>query len=110
MTRLSDQVQTITVSTKRTASPVSGQFSDPVAYLTGVKSTPIMPLDEELAERYALMEMYELKQAYIFGALDIVEGDYLVHGSVEYRISAVGEWPYRNGTWLRLILEEDKGV
>lgn len=110
MTRLSEQVATITVNITRNPAFSGSKRGAAVAHLSNVRSTPILPIEEELVERLNLGTMIETKQAYVYGALDIQEGDFLVYGSTTYRIRAVGEWIYKFGTWLRLILEEDKGV
>jgi hypothetical protein len=102
---------TVTASTKRSPAMAGGKVGAPAAYLGGVKCTPLDPVDPELRQRMQLETAHELVQTFVVGALDIITGDILVVGSVEYPIRAVANWAAstRGGdAYLHLILEDLK--
>lgn len=87
----------------------SGKRGGVAANLTGIKCLPLMPIEPEVAETINVDLPYELKETYVDGTLDIVEGDQFIVNSIEYAVRAVGEWPWRGATYLRLFCEEIKG-
>lgn len=103
----------ISCSTKR-ASITGGVRNAPATNLSGLKCTPLDPVDAELAQRAGLSTPIEVWQTFLQGDVDIQNGDILVVGSNEYPIRAV--WNYanwdgldtENDIWLWLILEEIK--
>jgi len=99
---------TVTASTKRVAAPVSGKTTTPAANLTGVKCTPLDPVDAELQKRLGLDTPHELLQTFVEGGLDIREGDYLTVGGVDYPIRACEDWtwPVDALAFRRLVIED----
>lgn len=108
MTGAFDTMATVTCSTKRLPAYSGSKRGDPVANLTGLKCTPLDPLDAELRNLPVLTSPYEALQTFIRRDPDIQEGDRLVVGSAEYTIRAVEDWTWGNDVFLRLILEELK--
>ena len=102
------RLATLTASTKRTPALSSGKRGAPVAYLSGLLCTPLDPVDPETRQRLQLDTPHELKQTFVRGMVDIVEGDLLVVAAVEYPVRAVAEWAAstRGGdAYLHLTLE-----
>lgn len=99
------RLATVTASTRRSPTIVGSKRSGPVINLTGLRCTPIDPLDEELRERLGLQTAHELLQTLVDDAPDVREGDVLVVGSTEYPIRAVADWAWRSSTYRVLILE-----
>ena len=106
------RMATVTASTKRAPAVSGGKRGAPTTNLTGLKVTPLDPVDPELRQRLALDTPHELLQTFVEkvdgSSMDIREGDILVVGTTEYPIRAVAEWVYRNGVYLQLILEDLK--
>lgn len=99
---------TITASTKRAPATSSGKRSAPVTHLTDIRVTPLDPVDAETRQRLALNTPHELLQAFADGGLDIVEGDLLVVGAVEYPVRSAGQWAWRGSEYVHLVIEELK--
>lgn len=53
---------TVTASTKRSPAPVSGKRGTPTTNLTGIRCTPVDPVDPEVAQRLGLNTPHELLQ------------------------------------------------
>lgn len=98
-------VATVTVSTKR-ASYTSGKRSAPAENLTGIKSTPLYPVSPEIRQRMGLDTPHTLVECFIEGDYDILTGDILVSGGVDYPIAALEKWPFNDTYRFRLILED----
>jgi hypothetical protein len=107
MTTTFSRVATVTAGTKR-AAVVSGKRGQPSTYLTGLLCLPLTPVDSEIRQRLQLNTPHEVLQTFIDGAVDVAEGDILVIGSAEYPIKAVGNWSWRNSSYLHLVVEELK--
>ena len=103
----------VSCSTKR-ATISSGKRGAAVANLTGLKCTPLDPVDAELATRAGLSTPLEVWQTFIQGGNDIVAGDILTVASSDYPIRAVWDYSAWDGldtedaVWDWLILEEVK--
>jgi len=99
-----------TASTKRPPALSGGVRGAPETHITSLRCLPLDPVDAELRQRLGIDTPHELLQTCIQGGLDIMAGDMLVVGSVEYPVRAVEEWPWQRGAplTLRLILEELK--
>lgn len=96
-----------TVSTKRVAR-AAGKIGLPATHLSGLKCTPLYPVDPEIKQRMVLDTPHEVKECFIAGAVDILEGDVLVMASVDYPIKAVADWGGILGVFKRLIVEDLK--
>lgn len=109
MTQSFDKLATITITTKRPPAIADGKRGSPQPYITTpLASTPIVPVAPEIANRMNLDTPFELKELYVFSNADIVEGDFLTYDSTDYRVRAVGEWPFLSDTYLHIVVEEDK--
>lgn len=99
---------TKTASTKRPPAPVAGKRGVPETHLTGVKCTPLYPVDPELRERLALESPHTLWQIFVADGTDIVAGDVLVYGGKDYPVKAVApwEWPSSGQAFGAVIVEE----
>ena len=108
MTMAFARAATVTATTKR-ATLSGGTSTGYVTHLSGVKCLPLMSVDPETRNRPELQTFHEVKETFVDGGLDIMEGDKLVIGSVEYPIRAVDEQPWLfGGSYLRLLVEELK--
>jgi len=103
------RLATETASTKRNPAIASGKRGSPATYLTGLRCTPLDPVDPEMRNRLNLDTPYELLQTFVVGAQDILEGDVLTLNGVDYPIRAVAEWPAsrQGGDALRHLILED---
>jgi len=79
-------------STKRSPGKVGGVIGAPEEYLTNLPILPLMPISDEIRQKYEIDSPRETLVTYILGDHDIEEGDILVAGSTEYQILAVGAW------------------
>lgn len=95
----------VTASTKRRSDPRSA----PTTHLSSVAIVPLTPADPKIAFRLGIETPYEMLQTFTEEA-DIQEGDYLVIGSAEYPVKAVGDYPWRptGGKRLVVLVEELK--
>ena len=104
---------TVDCSTKR-ADIVAGKRGAATEELTGLKCTPLDPVDAELSARAGLSTPIEVWQTFIEDDNDIQNGDILVVGNDEYTIRAVWDYSAWDGldnedaVWDWLILEEVK--
>ena len=88
-----DLLAVVACSTKR-AAWAAGKRSTPAANLTGLKCTPLDPVDADTAERAGLDSPIQVFQVFLDGGLDIVEGDWLTIDGTDYPIRAVWDWTY----------------
>ena len=103
------RMMTVSASTKREpVEDVNGIIGDQVVSVGAMTCTPLDPVDPELRKRLALDTPHELLQTFT-EETDILEGDILVVGSVEYPVKSVAEWTeFRGDTFLHLIIEHLK--
>jgi len=99
----------VTASTKRNPPAAGGKVSTPVAYLIGLSILPLMPVTEEIIERYQLKSPRLSYVTFVQGSPDVIQGDILIVSSVDYKIVGVGPWPTDN-SFLELIVEKVVGV
>ncbi len=101
---------TVDCSTKRKPAISGGKSGAAVTNLSSLKCLPIHPLSnaDEFSKTFALETLVNMKETYIQGNPDIVSGDILVVGSVEYPIRVVQSWPFNGDTRTRLVLEDLK--
>ena len=99
----------VTASTKRNPAVASGKVAVPATYLSSQKILPVMPISDEIIERYKLSSPRLSFVTYIQGAPDIVQSDVLVVGSVEYKVIGVEPWP-TDRNFLELVLEKVVGA
>lgn len=102
------RLATVTFSTKRVPAISGGKRGEAVENLTGLKCTPLDPVDPELARKKNLNTSHELLECYVAGTPDIAEGDYLVVGGKAYPIRSCADWKWRNETFVHLIVEDLK--
>lgn len=101
------KMATVSCSTKRAGGFTDGNRSVSASNLTGLKCTPLDPVDPQLQQRMALDTPHLLLQTFIDGNNDIKEGDTLTVSSVDYPIRAVSDWTFPGSTkYLHLILED----
>lgn len=101
-----DALTTATADTQRRATPNATQTTN----LSGIAIMPLMPITAELAYRLGLQTAYELLHT-ITAETDIVEGDVLVVGSVEYPVRRVADWSWpgeTNASRLLVVVEDLK--
>ena len=99
---------TTSANTKRSPEPdVDDKIGEPEPKLLGLSITPLMPVDPEVAAGLPLNSPRESKQTFVEGALDILEGDWLVVAGTDYAIRSVAEWP-GDEAFLHLVVEEIK--
>lgn len=106
---------TVTASTKRNADLGSGRVGAAVTYLASLLITPLWPVDQQTVRAFDLNSPRENKQCYHVPLAgedlpDVVEGDILVVGSVEYPVQHVSEWTDGDVASLYLIVQEVKGT
>lgn len=94
--------------TKRAPVISNGKRGTAVWYLPEFACAPLDPVDPELRQRLALDSPHELKQTFVDGDIDIVEGDILVVGNAEYPIRSCAEWLWRGRVYRHLVVEELK--
>lgn len=98
---------TLTASTKRLAG-TGGQTQEPIANLSGVKCTPVLPLSSDTLMRMKLDAPYLLREMYVGASYDIREGDYLIVGDLDYKIKNTQLWDAFGIAFMQLIVEEQK--
>lgn len=107
-----NKTATIIASTKRPPATSGGRRGPPAAHLVGLHCTPLDPLGEMAPELKLRLQPqntpHELLQTQIQGSPDIIEGDVLVVGDVEYPIRAVDDWTWKGSRFVRLIVEQLK--
>jgi hypothetical protein len=92
------KLATVTATTNRLANLGADgkRAAGGAEYLTGLKCTPLMPLDPELRQRLAIETNFILLQTFVQGDNDIVANkDLLNVGGVSYPIRAVEDWDHR---------------
>ena len=104
------RIASVSVSTKRAI--LTGQKrAAATTYLTGLKATPLTPIDPSVRATLDLNTPHELLRTSVNDAPDIQEGDLLVSGSNEYPIRSVAEYPAVSsglGAFVELIVEDLK--
>jgi hypothetical protein len=93
-----------TYSTKRNVT-TSGVTKAPVANLTSILGTPLMPTTPEILERYEIQSPRKTYVIYFAGAPDILHGDTIVFGGTNYPVRGLGPWPTDN-SFYEIIVEE----
>jgi hypothetical protein len=101
------RLATVTASTKRAALS-SGKRGTPTTKIASLNCLPLDPVSAELRQRLQLDTPHEVLQTFVDADLDIIEGDTLTVGGVDYPIRAVEEWSYSGAEYLRLVLENLK--
>jgi hypothetical protein len=101
---------TVTASTKRVGAVVDGLAPDATENIASLQCFPLDPVDPEVTQGIEGLSFRELLQTFVEKGLDIVEGDLLVVGSVEYPIKAVADWYWGpdSSDYLALLLEDQK--
>lgn len=100
------RLATETCDTKRPPAIASGKRGAPASHLTGLRCTPLDPVDPETRYRLEIETPHTLLQTFIAGDPDIKRGDVLVMGSAEYPIRAVSDWKWRQDVFVHLIVED----
>lgn len=100
---------TVTASTKRNPAPSSGKVGVPATSLASLRVAPLDPISAEMQARYGTGAPEILLQTFCAN-VDVVVGDRLVVGSVEYPIRAVADWGGMGAvdTYKLLIVEKIK--
>jgi hypothetical protein len=104
----------LTASTKRQPELADGRILAPITHLESILVVPGLPVQPETINTVTLQSPREAKETFAFagadGSLpDVVEGDLLVIGGVEYVIRAVAEWPRpAGGSFIHIVYEEQK--
>ena len=101
---------TVTASTKRRGAVIDGLEPAYATEIESLKCLPLDPVDPAVAQGVEGLGFRELLQTSIEGSPDIIEGDLLVVGSVEYPVKSVENWTWSpDGTdYLVLLLEDLK--
>lgn len=102
---------TVTASTKRSPAAASGRIGAAVENLASISVTPFHPVDAEIAQRIPrLAGRQELLSVFVDESADILEGDILVVGGIEYPVRAVEDWTWEPSglEFRRLVVEELK--
>lgn len=107
------RLATQTCSIKRLGPvPATGKRGEATTYLSGLRCTPLDPVDESIREVVTLAKPYQARQLFIEGNLQLVETDVLVYDGVDYVIRAVGlwDWPMGDGVRTTHLVVEDARV
>jgi len=110
MTSSFTRLATVSCSTKR-AVQSGKQRSEATTYLTGLKCTPLDPLDPQVRATMELKTPADTLETMIEGAPDIQPGDILVVGSKEYPIDSVAKYDGASsgkGAFVHLVIEDLK--
>ena len=99
----------LTASTKRNPAASGGKIAAPVAKLTSVAIATLRPVSAEIAEYYRLRSPREAFLTFAVGSPDILEGDLLTVGGVEYNVHVAQSWPTPDG-YVEIILGLVKGT
>lgn len=83
-----------TATTKRSPAAVAGKIGAPVANLTALALAfvPYEAFSPEVIERYKVSSARKLFITGAFAVVDVVEGDVLSYGGIDYHVRAVGKW------------------
>jgi len=103
-----DRMATVTASTKRRGAVVSGLEPAYTEEIASLACFPLDPVSPEIAMGVEGLSFREILQTAVEGGLDIVEGDLLIVGSIEYPIRAVEDWTWKGSTYQILLLEDRK--
>jgi hypothetical protein len=98
----------VTASTKRSPNVSGGKRGTPTTNVSSLSCTPLDPVDAEVRQRLALESPNIILETFVDNAVDVVVGDILVVGSMEYPIKAVEDWTWRGTTYRHLFLEKLK--
>lgn len=104
------RIASVSASTKR-AVVTDLKRAAATTYLTGLKVTPLTPLDPEVRATLELNTPHELLRTSVNDSPDILEGDILVVNSNEYPIRSVSQYAAVSsgqGAYLELIVEDMK--
>jgi hypothetical protein len=99
------RMASVTASTKRNPAVVLGKVGAATTKLATLKVLPLMPTNPELLLRYRLETLREPYVTYAQGSLDILPGDLLVIGAVEYPVRGVGPWP-SDRSFLEIVVDK----
>lgn len=97
------RMATVTASTKRNAAGT--KITGPVAKLTALSILPLMPLDNEIIERYRLESPRAPFVTYTQGAPDIIKGDVLTVSAVDYQVLGAGPWP-TDRSYIEIVVDK----
>lgn len=98
-----------TAATKRAPALSGGLRGAATVHLSGVRCTPLDPVNAETAQRLGLATPHEVLQTFVAGDHDIREGDVFVCDDKSYPIRAVENWEWDAATTtLRIVLEQLK--
>jgi hypothetical protein len=105
------KLATTTASTKRAAYS-SGKFTAPVTSIASLSCTPLVPVQQRTVATAGLETPVDMFETYVQGGLDIVAGDILLVGSIEYNVVWVGQWYWRPAATntLQLVVQRMRGV
>ena len=104
-----ERLATQVVSFKRPPVTVGGKRGTPTVFLTGVRCTPLDPVDPEIRFRLGVETPHEILQTFVMQDVDVKEGDILITAeNVEYPIKSIGEWDWRGTEFLHLYVEDLK--
>ena len=94
-------------STKRVPAFVDNERGPAIEYLTGLKCLPLDPVTPETEFLPILDSPFQNRETSLQGDPDIVKGDILVVDGVDYKINAVSDWAWRQGsdTFRRLFIQ-----
>lgn len=109
MTASFARLATATASTKRNPAAAGGKVGVPVAKLASINIVPPMPVSSEIAAYYRLQSPREAFVSYTEGTPDLLEGDILTTGAVDYRVVAAGLWP-ANQSYTEIVIQQVKGT
>lgn len=105
------RMATVTASTKRSPIISGGKRGAPATQEASFACTPLDPIDSEVRQRLMLDTPNVILETFVEnadGSLDILVGDILVVGSVEYPIKACEDWYWRGTTYRHLFVEKLK--
>lgn len=100
---------TTSASTKRNPAAAAGTVGVPATYLSGLLIVPLMPVSQEIIERYQLKSPRKSFVTFVEGAPDIAEGDVLVVSTAEYKVVGAEPWP-GDQAFYQLVVEKVIGV
>ena len=97
----------ITASTKRNPSAVGGKIGAPVTKLASLTlSHAPVPVHPDTIEKYKLASPRKAFQTGAFGIVDVLEGDLLTTGGIDYHVRAVGATPGSPVEYTEIIMEQ----
>ncbi len=96
---------TVAASTRRAPGVVAGKQGDPKVHVPTMRCTPLYPASTETARRLDIDAPTNLLEAFTAEA-DVRDGDQLVVGNKTYAVTKALTWPWRNHTFVHMVLEE----